>query len=278
MRFRIGSGLLPLNVLVIALVAVVTFFPDNALRIILGIPFGLFFPGYALVAALFPGKERMDGIERVAYSFGLSLAVVPLIALIFNYTPWGIRLEPILYSVASITFVTSLIAWSRWRRLPKEGRFDIEFHPALPRWGVGAWGKPLSIILVVVILVGLATLGYAAATPKVGERFTEFYILGLEGKISDYPKELAVGERGRVIVVIDNHEKAEVSYQLEMTIGGEKNTEVGPIVLGDEEKWEERVSFTPNQVGENQKVEFWLYKSGESKPAMEPLCLRLDVK
>ena len=278
MRIKVGNGLLPLNLLVIALVAAIIFFPDNILRIILGIPFVLFFPGYALVAALFPGKKRLDGIERVAFSFGLSLAVVPLMALILNYTPWGVRLEPVLYSVASFTFITSIIAWVRWGRLPKEEQFGIKFHTVLSGWGGGAWGKPLSIILVIIIVAGLSALGYAAATPKVGERFTEFYIAGLAGKVSDYPKELVVGEKGRVIAGIVNHEKAEVSYRVEVTIDGERNTEVGLIVLGDEQKWEERISFAPNQVGGNQKVEFWLYKNGESEPCMEPLYLWLDVK
>jgi len=30
-----------------------------------------------------------DGIERVALSFGLSIAIVPLIGLVLNFTPWG---------------------------------------------------------------------------------------------------------------------------------------------------------------------------------------------
>ena len=44
----------------------------------------LFVPGYVLVAALFPGgvlpeKPEIDWIERIALSFGLSIAVVPLL-------------------------------------------------------------------------------------------------------------------------------------------------------------------------------------------------------
>jgi len=33
--------------------------------------------------------EGIDGIERVALSFGLSIAIVPLIGLVLNFTPWG---------------------------------------------------------------------------------------------------------------------------------------------------------------------------------------------
>ena len=37
---------------------------------------------------------------------------------------------------------------------------------------------------------------YVIITPKEGEKFTEFYILGPNGTASDYPTELKVGEEG----------------------------------------------------------------------------------
>ncbi len=61
----------------------------------------------------------------------------------------------------------------------------------------GVWDRTLSIILMLTILGALGMLGYAIASPRVGERFTEFYIKGLEGKAADYPEELAVGGRRR---------------------------------------------------------------------------------
>jgi len=128
LTIRVKDELIPLNVLVIVLVAIIILFPSNILRIILGLPFLLFFPGYTLVAALFTRKEAMGSIERVALSFGLSIAVVPLIGLILNYTPWGIRLEPVLYSVVSFIFIASVIAWLRRRRLPHPERFGGEFQ------------------------------------------------------------------------------------------------------------------------------------------------------
>ena len=44
MTIRVEDELIPLNLLVIVLVAVIILFPSNVLRIILGLPFLLFFP------------------------------------------------------------------------------------------------------------------------------------------------------------------------------------------------------------------------------------------
>ena len=108
MRIRLQSELLLLNILAILLIIVISFFPSSVLRIILGLPFVLFFPGYTLVAALFPRRSPLDSIERVGLSFGLSIAVVPLIGLILNYTPWGIRLYPVLVSLVIFILGTSV--------------------------------------------------------------------------------------------------------------------------------------------------------------------------
>ena len=139
-------------------------------------------------------------------------------------------------------------------------------------------GRVLTITLVILIVATLGTLGYVITTPKAEETFTEFYILGQEGKAADYPRELKRGEEGRVIVGIINHEGKEVSYRVEVVINSKKNAEVGPVVLLDEQKWEGRVSFVPDEAGENQKVEFLLYKDGEIEPCLEPLHLWVDVK
>lgn len=277
MRIRIGSGLLPLVLLVIVLIVAITFFPSNVLRIILGIPFVLFFPGYALVAALFPRKERMGGIERLALSFGLSIAVTALVLLILNYTPWGIRQESIIYSLASFIFIISIITWFRRKRLPKEERFDIKFQIALPSWGTSVFDKVLSVILVLATLGALGIMGYVIATPKMGQQFTEFYILGQETNGARYPKQLLVGEEGKVVIGINNHQNRAVSYRVEVRIDGMINNEIGPILLEHDEKYEEEVVFVPHKAGDNQKLELLLYKEGDANPYSEPLRLWFDV-
>jgi len=259
------------------LAVVIILLPSNILRIILGFPFVLFFPGYALMAALYIRKVGMGGIERIALSLGLSIAVVTLIGLILNYTPWEIRLESMLYSTAFFILIMSVIAWFRRKRLVEEERFGIEFQLRIPSWGTSVREKTLSLVLVITILGALGMVGYVIATPKEGQKFTEFYILGLEGTATDYPSELVVGEEGRVIVGITNNEYETVIYQVEVRIDGVKNNEVEGITLEHREQWENEVSFMPEVAGENQKVEFFLYKNGEAEPYLEPLRLWVDV-
>lgn len=103
--------------------AVVFLIPENLYpwiyaRYVLGTIFILWLPGYTFIKALFPQsrhpkttEKNLDPIERVALSLGLSLALVPMIGLLLNYTPWGIRLTPIVLSLLglTITFATAAI-------------------------------------------------------------------------------------------------------------------------------------------------------------------------
>ncbi len=88
-------------------------FPLNVVRWVLGSIFVLYLPGYALLQLLFPKGSEIDTLERFALSIGTSLAVVPLIGLILNYTPWGIRLAPITASLAAFTTVFATAAATR---------------------------------------------------------------------------------------------------------------------------------------------------------------------
>jgi uncharacterized membrane protein len=206
------------------------------LRVIFGIPVILFIPGYTLIAALFPAVKDLDGIERIALSFGLSIAVVPLIGLALNYTPWGIRLDPIITSLAVFTILLGLAAMYRRACLPAEERFFVPFGALrenvtaefFPR-NTTRLDRILSIILLVAILVAIATTIYVIVVPKEGEKFTEFFILGKEQKAADYPSQILIGENNSVYIGIGNHEYKNITYTVEtylesMTFDEKTNT------------------------------------------------------
>jgi hypothetical protein len=102
-----------------------TAFPLVYIRYVLGTIFILWLPGYAFIKALFPqhlpftkglahtletSEKNLDIIERIALSLGMSLALVPIVGLLLNYTPWGIRLTPIVLSLLALTTIFATAA------------------------------------------------------------------------------------------------------------------------------------------------------------------------
>jgi hypothetical protein len=123
LSFKTVRDLFLINILSALLVVAIAFFPDSPVRIILGLPFILFFPGYVLICALFPGKKDLGIVERLALSLGLSIAVTPLIGLALNYMPFGIRPYPAISSLFSFTLLVSIVAMYRRRIITPEDTF-----------------------------------------------------------------------------------------------------------------------------------------------------------
>ena len=236
--------------------------PLEPVRIVLGLLLVLFFPGYVLLAALFPRRENLGGIERVALSLGLSLALVPLLGLILNFTPWGIRLTPIVLVLSLWTTLFALLAWWQRRRAAPEERFEIRWQP------VAAWirkpRRPLEVVLGLFLIVAVMAVGGVIAwrvqQPIPGESFTEFYVLGEEWRAQEYPTLLWVEQSQEYNVGIVNHEGEAVTYTIRSFLGGVQVGSVGPLTLKDGDKWEGQISVTPASAGEQQKLELRLYR------------------
>jgi uncharacterized membrane protein len=328
LKIKLLNWLLIIDILTVLLVLAIWLVPGNAIRIVLGLPFLLFFPGYTLVAALFPGnkdenpqvpadaggtdvekneparkKGGIDNIERTALSFGMSIAVTALLGLGLNYTPWGIRLVPVIIAIAAFILIMSVIALIRRDRLG-DAKITTEYRLKMPGWEGSALNKALTVILAVAILGAIGTLGYTVAKPKVGERFSEFYILGSNGKAENYPSSFVLtvgavskvgyggaatqadGTEGKLTLGIVNQEQKETVYSVALQIDGQaaaisyngsRVDRVEQIKLQQGEKWEQEIGFTPQHTGDKQKVELFLYKDGASV-AEESLHIWVDVK
>jgi len=262
----------------LVLAAIILAVPSaKAARIVLGLPFVLFFPGYTFVAALFPRKDDLDAIERVALSLGLSIAVVPLIGLALNYSPWGIRINPILVFVSLFIVLAAGAALIRRRMLPADEAYGVTIDVQLPRWSEVRLADRLLAVGIVVALVALGVTTYFVATSRgSSERFTEFYVLGPGGKAEAYPTLMKVGENATVILGMVNQEGQDTTYQVAVTIDGETADSIDNLSLSDDERWEQSVAIVPTHPGGNQKVEFLLYKESAGEP-YRSLHLRIDV-
>lgn len=264
MRFL--DDLIAIGAAMLIVLGTIAFLPDSPLRVVLGLPFVLFFPGYTLIAALYPRRVDLDGIERLALSLGLSLAVVPLIGLVLNYTPWGIRLTPIVVSLTLFTAACSVAAGAKRRRLPESERFAADVRPVL----TGLRRLPWPIIGISAAAAGLLLfVGFRFGVlggSRVGEPFTEFYVLGPSGKAEGYPRDLVPGQAAVVILGVINNEEQEVDYRIQVRGENRLLQGIGPIRLADKQKWEEKVSFALRRPGDRVKVEFLLFRQGTPEP------------
>ena len=220
-------------------------------RIVLTLPLLFFIPGYCFIAALFPKVSDISLIERIALSFGFSIALVSLIGLGLNFTQWGIRLDPIVISITAFTLLMILVAYYRRANLPFEKRFNIPFHALKSRIhqeflpsGESKISRFLSVLLVIIIFIAILTTIYVIVFPKEGERFSEFYILGDNRTADDYPSFIIAGRNYPMYIGIGNHEYRYINYTIETWMAQEDIDKLTNISSVKEMDLNNRLSLT----------------------------------
>ena len=94
--------------------------PFLGLRWALGLLFVLFLPGYVALQALYPSAE-FNLIYRLGLSVGVSIILDMISGLALNYTPWGIRLVPILLLLGTLTICLATLALVRQYEASRRG-------------------------------------------------------------------------------------------------------------------------------------------------------------
>ena len=81
------------------------------------------------------------------------------------------------------------------------------------------------------------------------------------------------------IVVIVNHEKQPTNFKVHGIIAGTVVNHIDTYPLQPGEKWDGKISLILKNAGDDQKIEFYLYKGGEKEPYFkEPLFIYIDVR
>lgn len=293
MKIKIIDTLILVDVLNILLILLITFSPSHILRMVVGIPFILFFPGYVLYITLFASKARKDIIEVLALGVCLSVALGALTGFILNFTSWGIRLETVLYPLAVFTFIVSIIAYIRQSRVPDVSAGESVTRLKIPGWGTGRASNSFIVILFVILLGSVGILGFTLASAKSADTFTEFYVLGNNGQADNYPIDFTIANGqvqsirytselldqpdnwGWIKIGIVNHEQKTMRYSVRMQIDGvpvstlhdnEIIDRLSQIELMPGQSWEQELGFAPQHSGESQLFEILLYKGDETEP------------
>lgn len=215
----------------------------EALRALVGLPLLFLLPGYALVAGLFPASEPtepsrldwgvvgdggavlpnagVDNRERLALSFGASVALLPIVAVGLSLAGFAYSLEVLTATISVVGVLGMAVGVVRRNRIPPRRRFQVPHEQWVATAYRGVFGRRsavdagLNVALAVVVVASLAGVGYAVVAPNDAESFTSVALLteNDEGTLtaSGYPETLS--ESGEELVVrIENHEDEAASY------------------------------------------------------------------
>jgi len=136
--------------------------------------------------------------------------------------------------------------------------------------------KTVSSILVILLVAAVIATVYIIVNPSPGEKFTELYILGAGNKAGNYPTNLSVNEIGNITVGLVNHEQSTTTYNLVETLNGVTLSNQN-ITLSNNETKQINFSFQPTQTGNNQTLEFKLYKLPNTDTVYRSVFLYVNV-
>ena len=190
------------------------------LGLLAGVLVVLFLPGYALIAALFPATGEITWLQRITLSIVVSLAVVPLAALLANLVPGGVRLGPVLLILDVLAAGGFAVAYRSRMRIAPRRRLHLSIELTLPTWRRTTRTERLLVLgLALLVAIGSASVAYSYTQYRPAPGFTEFYVLNETGGTGGLAHlNLTVGEPGNVILVAVNHEREGVNYSIDVRL------------------------------------------------------------
>jgi len=270
----------------------------SPIRFLVAMPLLFLFPGYVLVGSLFPRtgtvrqNQRLGGVrslsnvrkldrvslfERLALSFGLSVALIPFFAFLLELLPVDAFGGTILWALTVFVFLGALVASVRRLRLPTEDRFSLVAESGLGSLAgtTSRAERIVNIALVVSIILAISMAGYALAVPQDGEQFTDLRIMTENDDgdlvLGDFPDEIDVADGEELIIGIDNHEHEPREYTVVVTaeqivdddgsIVVIDSTELDrfEVSLDDGERLVQPHTLNPGSAGEF-RVNYYLYE------------------
>lgn len=233
------ADLLAIAVLTV-IVGLFVFLPplsDTPLRPVFSLAFVLFAPGYTYLGVLFPKRdvssepsddasaaERRRGglglLERLAFSFGVSVAITILLGLALGFRTPGLTRVNLYIGLAALTAVGLPLAATRRKRLPADVRMRSPHQTVSTRVrsrlaGQGTAANAVTVLVAVALVLAITSVGVGGGSSQGGE-ITELSLLSEnesgEYVPRDYPETVARGENESFALGITNQEGERVAY------------------------------------------------------------------
>lgn len=250
------------------------------LQVPLGLIHVLFVPGYCLTVIVFPQDDDIDDLTRIALSIGLSISMLPPLAVLLNLLPERITIWPMARFLNLWIICLSIVGMMRRRSLITLGIAYIPpvFLPLktlkdLTQQKQDRLRFMASVASVAIIGSGIFSGIGLLILPPLVLHLTEFYLLGSEGMAQDYPRSTKVGEEIKVKAEIINREHGPRTYHVEVWVTDTWNNDrrerlfvSAPITTTEGIAKEVPLTWEMPWSGENQKVDFLLFMEPNPKP------------
>ncbi|MBX0294041.1 DUF1616 domain-containing protein [Haloarcula nitratireducens] len=274
-----------------------------------------FAPGYAVVAALFPGRARNrdagdqstglslssahDGLlpqERLALAFGVSVTLIPLFAVALGAAGVLLTTESVLAAVWAIVGAGVVVGGARRLLLPSRERFDPLTVARQPRnQGVFAGDAVTNVLTVCLCLAVVAALGSATvalAGPQQSMSYTSASLLTKsgDGGLGGYPTNVTQGQPQQLVVEVTNHHQTAANYTVVSKI---QRVDGGTVLasndlltqsrrVGVNETWTYDHTVSPSMAGQDLRLVYYVVRGPmpddvNENTAERVLYLRLDV-
>jgi uncharacterized membrane protein len=236
-RFRALLTLIPLDIALImiwlaAALCMESLLPATGILIktAVALPLVLLIPGYLLIALLFPSARDLRGIERIVLSVVFSVAIVPMLVFILNFTPEGIVLDSVLTALSLLILLLVMLVVIRRLLLPEEARFSLHrevISAGVLSQSVSERAERLCLVLLfTAVLLFLVITALVLAFPGEGEHYTEFYLLGADQTMTNLSYPVSSNDSFPVVIGVRNHEYRPITYTIEVM---EVNSTINPV-------------------------------------------------
>ncbi|MEF8785651.1 MAG: DUF1616 domain-containing protein [Haloarculaceae archaeon] len=299
--------------LVVANLLLLYVLPTTAVvpRSLVGFPLLFFIPGYVLIAVLFPAREtavRLDGSratsshsrqrdrrglawrERLALSFGSSVALLPLVGLVISLVGLdydGTTIVTATSFVCALGLVPAVVYRSRE---PPTTRFYVPVDDWIATVKNGIFRQDrrsavVNVAIAVLVVTTVVGVGYAMVVPNNAESFTSVSLLTTndQGELvaADYPE--AINESGAELTLeLESAEESTTDYTVvaelqrvdtsgaSVTVTERATVTRMETQLAPGESWTRQHTVEPELSGEDLRLIYYVYEGDTpSEPSTE---------
>jgi uncharacterized membrane protein len=259
--------------------------PSTPVRLLPALPLFLLFPGYAVVSALFPKRRvgvagrrtGIDGVERLGLSFGVSLALLPVVGVVLLAAQTAVTTATVAAAHSTVVVLGAVVAAVRRAALPTADRFETPATGVVDAVRSNLLDAPrrdvvanVAVLVAVLAATSVVAAGVVAPLPRGGYDTVSVLTEADDGSLvaADYPDSVATDESTTLVVSVENHRRAATDYTVVVQLQG---VEEGAVVrraeldrfavgIGAGETATRRHSVRPSFAGDDLRLTYLLYR------------------